>query len=296
MIPINGFHVEPTNICTLKCSGCARTRFIDQWPQHWKNHNLDIDVFLKFLDIDITDLKINFCGNYGDPIYHPRFIEMIRKVKDRGAIVSITTNGSYRNAIWWENLCATLHLDDKVQFSIDGVPENFTNYRENADWTSIRKGLEICTTHGIKTVWKFIPFSFNQDSIDQARSIAHELGADFCLDPSDRFDDLTQRLIPAKQFVANRQNLREQKTGLVDAKCFRGQEHFITATGHYSPCCFVADHRFYYKTTFGKDKKLFDIRNIAFSKLMEHSSMLSFVSEIGASPPSVCQFNCPKSS
>jgi acyl transferase domain-containing protein len=55
---ITGFHIEPTNICTLKCAGCARTRFIDQWPQHWKNQNLSIDSLLQFLDIDLTNKKI----------------------------------------------------------------------------------------------------------------------------------------------------------------------------------------------------------------------------------------------
>ena len=76
---ITGFHIEPTNICTLKCEGCARTRFIDQWPQHWHNHSLDIDQLLNFLDVDLSTKTIKLCGNYGDPIYHPDFINFVKK-------------------------------------------------------------------------------------------------------------------------------------------------------------------------------------------------------------------------
>ena len=57
---VTGFHIEPTNICTLKCPGCARTQFIDKWPSRWKNYNLDINKVMNFLDIDLTDKHINF--------------------------------------------------------------------------------------------------------------------------------------------------------------------------------------------------------------------------------------------
>lgn len=295
MIPINGFHVEPTNICTLKCSGCARTRFIDQWPQHWKNHNLDIDDFLNFLDIDITDLKITFCGNYGDPIYHPRFIEMVSRIKNRGAHVSIITNGSYKTRDWWNDLCRVLTKTDSIQFSIDGVPENFTNYRINADWKSIRQGIEICVSNKINTIWKFIPFKFNQQDIESARIISKELGmSEFLLDPSDRYDNKTEHLIPVDELVGSRKFARENSVKEIDPKCYRGKEHFITATGHYSPCCFVADHRFYYKTVFGKTKSFFDIRKVTFSQLMFKDPINEFFDDLSKSPPAVCQFNCPK--
>jgi hypothetical protein len=59
---ITGFHIEPTNICTLKCAGCARTKFIDQWPQHWKNHSIDIEKLLKFIDIELVGKKLRYAA------------------------------------------------------------------------------------------------------------------------------------------------------------------------------------------------------------------------------------------
>ena len=117
---ITGFHIEPTNICTLKCSGCARTRFIDQWPQHWKNHSLDINELLTFIDINLVGMKITLCGNYGDPIYHPNFIELVTRLKARGAVISMVTNGSYKTQEWWEQLVSNLTSNDTITFSVDG--------------------------------------------------------------------------------------------------------------------------------------------------------------------------------
>jgi len=295
---VTSFHIELTNICTLKCSGCARTIFMKQWPQHWKNQSLDVQQLMQFLDIDLTGMVIELCGNYGDPIYHPRFHDMVSAFKERGALVSITTNGSYQKSSWWEELCSNLTVDDQVRFSIDGIPNNFTQYRENADWESIQTGIEVCVRHGIKTVWKFIPFEFNHAYIDQARQLSQDLGmTEFLLDPSDRFDEHTQHLKPINPLISDRNFIKTQvKTGestAVNPACYSGQEYFITATGHFTPCCHVADHRFYYKTQFGKDHSAYNIRSTTFSKIFANSDVITFYKNIVSEPPLVCQLNCP---
>lgn len=300
MIPVKGFHIEPTNICTLKCAGCARTRFIQQWPAHWQNHNLDISDLLHFLDIDLKGIEVRFCGTYGDPIYHPDFIDMVSEIKKLGAKVSITTNGSHKKQHWWEDLCNKLTPDDRIQFSIDGLPDTFTQYRQNADWDSILVGIETCVKNNVATTWKFIPFRFNESQIQEARSLAAKLNMkDFLLDPSDRYDEKTYELQPvAVELLGKRksdQTMFDQKQyRLVDAKCYQGREHFISSSGHYIPCCYAADHRFYYKTPFGKRKPMYDIRSTKFSQLVQRSDVVEFYRDIVQTPPKVCQFNCPK--
>lgn len=296
---ISGLHIEPTNICTLKCSGCARTRFIQQWPQHWRNHSIDVETLMQFLDIDLQGMNIEFCGNYGDPIYHPNFIEMASAFKRRGARLAITTNGSYRTPTWWTSLCDVLDQEDVVRFSIDGMPDNFTEYRENADWDSIELGIKTCVDRGIKTIWKFIPFAFNELQIDQARELSQQLGmTEFIVNLSDRFDEKTIHLIPSKSWVGAKKSVHDQqRQGTqypVSPKCLtRHGEHFITATGHYAPCCFVADHRFYYKTQFGKQLNNYDISKTTFTKLLEEKLVKTFYHSVVDQPPEVCQFNCP---
>lgn len=294
---INGFHVEPTNICTLKCPGCARTRFIDQWPQHWKNHSLDIDQLLNFLDIDLTGKKIVLCGNYGDPIYHPDFIEFVKNLKQRGTVVSITTNGSYKTRAWWEELVSYLDSSDLINFSVDGTPDNFTQYRVNADWDSIKIGMDVVASAQCDSSWKYIPFAFNQQDIESVEQLSQTIGIKaFRVELSDRFDEQTDHLIPDTSLLGSRykpQSLWKSSVPdlKVNPKCRSGREHFITAEGHYSPCCHLADHRFYYKTPFGKNKTQYNIRQQTLSQILEQEQTVNFYQTLDQQPG--CQYNCP---
>lgn len=296
---INGFHIELTNMCTLKCPGCARTRFIKQWPQHWKNYNLDINDFLNFLDIDLTGKKIILCGTYGDPIYHPQMIELVKKLKHRGAVVSITTNGSYKSTDWWNKLVNLLDQDDHVIFSIDGSPENFTKYRINGDWDSIRQGIEIVSNGRCNSTWKYLAFAFNEKDIDYTEKLSKSMGIkNFRLDFSDRFDEQTAEFEPINtELLGNRyekqQEFKNNKYLNIDPKCEKNkEEHYITADGFYTPCCYIADHRFYYKTEFGKNRKEYNIKETTLTQILTKPACLKFYSDLQNTP--ACQFNCPK--
>jgi MoaA/NifB/PqqE/SkfB family radical SAM enzyme len=294
---IVGFHIELTNMCTLKCAGCARTRFIQQWPEHWTNHNIDSDTLFKFLNIDLTGKKISLCGNYGDPIYHPDLVKIVQEFKQRGAQISITTNGSYRKSEWWHELCNLLTEQDRVCFSIDGVPDNFTQYRVNADWDSIKTGIQACVQSRCRTVWKYLVFSYNQDSIETARQMSLTLGIDkFKVEHSDRFDEATDYLKPNDNLIGKQYQLQLQfknslRINKIDPKCVKNQEHYISADGFYMPCCYIGDHRFYYKTQFGKDKKNYNIHNQTLSKILSKSETIQFYNTLPDQP--VCQYNCP---
>jgi MoaA/NifB/PqqE/SkfB family radical SAM enzyme len=293
---ISGLHIELTNICTLKCPGCARTRFINQWPQHWKNHSLNIEQTMQFLDVDLDHRVINLCGVYGDPIYHPEFIEFVKRFKQRGAVLKITTNGSYKNQSWWQQLVECLTDQDIMIFSVDGVPENFTQYRVNADWASIQVGIETAVKSQAKTQWTYIPFAYNQTQIDSAQKLSQDLGMDvFFVSPSDRFDQDTDHLKPDQDLLGSRYPAQTQwkngGTTQVNPKCQDDRHHYISATGHYSPCCFAADHRFYYKTPFGKNKKEYNISTTTLSQILKQPAVVEFYRTLDHH--SVCQFNCP---
>jgi pyruvate-formate lyase-activating enzyme len=295
---LQALHIEPTNICTLKCAGCSRTRFIQQWPQHWRNHSLDVAVLMQFLDIDLTNMHVLFCGNYGDPIYHPDFVLMVREFKQRGSRVTIITNGSYKKPEWWQELTSFLDKTDLIVFSVDGIPENFTQYRTNADWPSIQTAMTICVQAQCMTTWKFIPFAFNQTSIDQARALSQQLGIDhFEILPSDRFDEQTSHLMPTTDLLGTRFNDQQawknhNRSGKIHAKCAAGNQHFITADGYYSPCCYVADHRFYYKTEFGKNKNRYSITNTSLTGILGQPTVIDFYQSLDS--VTACQFNCSK--
>jgi hypothetical protein len=53
----------------------------------------------------------------------------------------------------------------------------------------------------------------------------------------------------------------------------------------------VADHRFYYKTPFGKNKKEYDISTTTLSQILKRPAVVEFYRTLD--DHSVCQFNCP---
>jgi organic radical activating enzyme len=298
MLPndVVGFHLEPTNICTLKCPGCARTRFIDQWPQHWKNHSINLDQLHEFLDIDLNNKTVMLCGNYGDPIYHPEFHELVKGLKQRKTHLTIITNGSYRSADWWETTVSMLDANDSVTFSVDGLPENFTKYRVNADWDTIHQAMQISVAAECKTVWKYIPFAFNENDISAAQQLGEKIGIDlFQFDPSDRFDEATAQYQPHNSYLGSRyqsqQSWKQNNTQTISPRCANNQHHYISADGFYSPCCYVSDHRFYYKTEFGKNKKSYNIAEHTLTQILTRPTVMEFYSELTTKP--VCQYNCP---
>lgn len=295
---INGFHLELTNICTLKCPGCSRTQFINTWPQHWKNHSLDIKQLFNFIDIDIDQKIFNLCGNYGDPIYHPQLFELVSELKNRGAVVKLITNGSYQKKSWWDKLVNTLTDRDTIIFSIDGTPDNFTQYRINADWTSVKTAIQSSVNGKCQTVWKYIVFKFNQDNIEQAQLISQELGIKkFIVVKSDRFDSQTQYLSPDKIFLGDKFDSQQSwktnsiKSNKITPMCANGKEYYISADGYYMPCCYIGDHRFFYKTVFGKQKNKFSIADTKLTEILGMSEVQNFTNSLESQ--AVCQYNCP---
>jgi hypothetical protein len=75
--------------------------------------------------------------------------------------------------------------------------------------------------------------------------------------------------------------------------CADNLEHFITADGFYTPCCYTADHRFYYKNQFGKNRASYDIRTHTISEILTRPQVIDFYQNLEKHP--VCQYTCPKS-
>ena len=74
---IKVLHIEPTDVCQAACPLCARET--DPAFNKSRQHQLDINKILKVFDAEkISALdKMFMCGNYGDPIYHPEFVEFV---------------------------------------------------------------------------------------------------------------------------------------------------------------------------------------------------------------------------
>lgn len=254
----NFFDIELTNRCALKCPRCPRTQ--DPITKEKRDLNLDFFKFaFPFKDTKIKSPTLAFQGTYGDSIYHPEFLEIVRYFKENfDAKIHLTTNGSGKNEIFWHELSSILDRDDYIEFSIDGLKETNHYYRVGAQWDSIQKAIS-ATVGIVKTIWKLVYFSHNEEHIDHIREYAFNLGVDeFLTVKSKRFNDFKSKPDPLrptnndfvsasthnrsliKNLIKSKQQISDEKiTSLIHLNpyCLSNQTTFITYDGHLSPCC-----------------------------------------------------------
>jgi len=224
---------------------------------------------------------------------------MVRMLKQKNANVVVTTNGSYKNAAWWNELTDLLTITDRVVFGIDGTADNFTQYRINADWKSILEGLKICIDSNVIVEWRYILFSFNLNDALNVQNYANDLGVDeFKIIRSNRFDQHTEYLRPDEvgDKFSIQQLIKNDSINIdINPHCKSGIDHYISAEGFYSICCWAADHRFYYRNIFGKNRKnVFNISETTLSEMLNNPLLVEFYNNTQINKPDFCQFNCPK--
>jgi len=132
---------------------------------------------------------ISLSGNFGDPIYHRKFHELIGILNQYGKGYSVTTNGSRRNTDWWAKTISLLQSNPNagIRFSVDGLEDTNHIYRVNSKWGDIELAMRGCADAGIHTIWKFIVFKHNQHQIEEARALATSWGVEFAYVTSSRY-------------------------------------------------------------------------------------------------------------
>jgi MoaA/NifB/PqqE/SkfB family radical SAM enzyme len=185
---IKTLHIEPTTRCTLACPQCPRTAHIDMV----KIHDCDISTIVR---ASAGFNHVHFCGNHGDPIYHPEFHRLMRDIKSSNSNIRISmhTNGAFRSKEWWTETAEILdHPRDSITFSIDGLPTNNHLYRVNSRWSSVLTAINTLRIHNdsLELVWKWIIFRYNETDVAEGMRLAKDLGFDkFLLVKSYRADD-----------------------------------------------------------------------------------------------------------
>lgn len=184
MLTTNPIEIELTTKCTLGCPACPRNA--DDYGEHtkenWDVGHMNTDLAKSFAN-DPEDRDYLFVGCYGDPIYHPDFIDIVRYYIERNKMLTIHTNGSFKKQKFWDEL-ASLNWSRRQQFnfSVDGLEDTNHLYRIRANWKHIMMGMK---TMGALPLdrrpvldWKFLVFPYNEHQVEDARKLANSLGMD----------------------------------------------------------------------------------------------------------------------
>jgi sulfatase maturation enzyme AslB (radical SAM superfamily) len=205
---------------------------------------------------------VYFCGNYGDPLLNNDLISMVRYSKEinENIEIRIHTNGSLRSTEWWKELANSMPKKGSVIFAIDGLEDTHSIYRIGTSYKKIIENSTAFINAGGNAKWAFIRFKHNEHQVDEARSIAKNLGfTEFSLKDSSRwllepkFDVLDKdgntiyqleksQYSPIKiidsSIIKNYKSIVEKTE--VDCFAQHVKEAYIDAYRHVFPCCWIA--------------------------------------------------------
>lgn len=121
---LDKLYVEPTSRCNLDCRTCIR----HGWEEPLGN--MDIDLFAGLM-AEIGAMPgppAVFFGGFGEPLGHPRIVDMVRLAKESGSFVELISNGIPLNPKMARRLIdAGL---DRLWVSIDGAsPQSYADVR-----------------------------------------------------------------------------------------------------------------------------------------------------------------------
>ena len=281
---------------------CDRTWFYETFKKR-NLHEINIDHLVNFVGVNA---EIDFCGNNGDPIYHSKFHELCKRLKDNNCQLTITTNGSAKTKAWWQKLNNIMDKDDTLILSIDGLEDTNHIYRKNAKWKSIMGAIEIFAERKCKMHWKYIVFKHNQHQIKEAKELSSKLKFDyFQLERSDRW--LGQKdLMPDKEFVDT--YYQQQEKVLIDPSFKTSMEPvclannkpsnalYIDAEGDFYPCCWMGTYRYKYKSLFSPRQNKFNIAKYTLDGILNDTYVKDFFESTKqfTSAHNCCKIQCGK--
>lgn len=161
---------------------------------HKRGKDIPLDSIHK---ISKTFKNLLFCGQMGDPIYHPKFHQILEICKNNN--VQVSTAGQGKSIEWWEE---ALFISKNVHwiFGLDGLPHQSHQYRIGQDGEKVFEVMSHLSDLGADVEWQYIVFKYNQDSIEEARNLAEENNIQFTLIESSRWDQPYDKYKPDRHY------------------------------------------------------------------------------------------------
>ncbi len=135
--PLVRLYVEPTGRCNLDCRMCIRSnQLVEEEHMSWEVFELLISQIKGYPHLE----SVVFIG-YGEPLFHPRILDMLRALKDLGLRTELVTNGTLLEGDLAHRL--TDGRLDRLVVSLDGAsPEIYGEIRLGAALSHVLQNLK----------------------------------------------------------------------------------------------------------------------------------------------------------
>jgi MoaA/NifB/PqqE/SkfB family radical SAM enzyme len=186
-------NLDITYRCPLECLRCGR-------QTSFRNKGLNVpgyDISLEEFD-KITNYfnRISFCGQYSDPIHHPKFIDLLEICNEKNLVVEVHVASSLKPKNFYFKAFEAYPNAEWI-FGIDGLPNESHMYRVNQDGQKLYN-IMIESKKYLKSrpTWQYIIFKYNEYHIDKAMSMAKEADINFMVINSARWLSTNDHLKP----------------------------------------------------------------------------------------------------
>lgn len=176
--PLN-MDIEISSACNLRCPMCDRTIEMEKGEERAYHSGLmNFDLYKKIIDeavaIGVYAVKLNWRG---EPLMHPRVVEMVRYAKDKGIIdIMFNTNGVLLSEKMSEDLIEA--GIDKILISFDSIKKDrFEKYRAGADFDKVMnnvitlKNVNDRTGHKVETRVSKVSFKETEDENEEYNNL-----------------------------------------------------------------------------------------------------------------------------
>jgi len=198
----NYYDISITTYCQLFCAGCQRNDDNNNWRGEFEQQHMSdetFDMIIEQIDkVGKCDV-IQFCGELGDPMMHPRIDRFVERATKSAYKVVINTNGALRNPDFYEKW-AKDNREVHIEFGIDGLDhETNDKYRRGANFKKAWENMTTWFKHTKRGSWHFILFEWNMHQVPEVARIAKEFGCKvtYKITPSaNGLDGLTPEYLP----------------------------------------------------------------------------------------------------
>ena len=197
----NKVNLDLSHRCPLECLRCARQTYESDGKGGLKKKPIPgRDITMEEFD-KITDYfaRIQFCGQYSDPIHHPHFIDMLKMIKRKGIVSQVHSASNYKSDEWFKEAFEA-NPDSHWWFGIDGLPKDSHKYRVHQDGEMHFERLKMARKIlNKKPILQYIVFNYNEQDVETAMKMAEEIDVIFNVINSGRWDNKEDDDLKPKQ-------------------------------------------------------------------------------------------------
>lgn len=193
-------NLDITNRCRLQCPKCMRQAYPNL---HKRGRDISLENIEK---ISKGFKKLLFCGQMGDPIYHPKFDKIMDICKNNQ--VQISTNGSGKSSSWYKKI-HKINPNISWMFGLDGLPEQSHIYRVNQDGLKVFENMKMLSAMGGFVIWQYIVFRYNENNLTKAKALADQYNIKFVEIHSSRWKSNDPLRPLNKQYYKTRPTMSE---------------------------------------------------------------------------------------